>query len=173
MNKYIILLRGINVSGKNKIPMADLRDLLKNLAFQNIQTYIQSGNIILESEKSKSEVCKLIKDGIKTKFGFEVPVIVKTVSEFKKAIKRYPFSTDNPKIVAFVFLNGKTSKTQIEIKNIGEDKYKIDDDIVYLICPSGFGKTKITNNVLEKKLEVIATTRNYKTTTKLLALATE
>ena len=75
--------------------------------------------------------------------------------------------------MAFVFLNKKTSKTQIEIKNIGEDKYKIDDDVVYLICPSGFGKTKITNNVLEKKLEVIATTRNYKTTIKLLALATE
>ena len=58
---YIVLLRGINVSGKNKIPMADLRDLLNNLQFQNLQTYIQSGNIILESDKSKTAICEIIR----------------------------------------------------------------------------------------------------------------
>lgn len=74
MEKYIVLLRGINVSGKNKLPMAELRDLLNNLDFKNVETYIQSGNIILESNKTKSVICKLIKKKIFAQFGYDVPV---------------------------------------------------------------------------------------------------
>lgn len=171
MKTYIILLRGINVSGKNKIPMADLRALLNDLNFKNIQTYIQSGNIILESDESKSTVCKKIKDAILQRFDYDVPVIARTISEWKKAIDSYPFSVENEKIVAFAFLNEVPKETTIEIKKIGEDKYKIDDDVVFLYCPSGFGKTKLTNNSIEKKLKVTATTRNLRTTLKLLELA--
>ena len=168
---YIVLLRGINVSGKNKIPMAVLRDLLKNLQFQSVQTYIQSGNIILESDKSKTAICEIIKEGILSKFGFEIPVIVRTIPEWQKAIEKYPFSTENEKIVAFTFLDRASEIKEIEIKNIGEDQYKINGDVVYLNCPSTFAKTKISNNVLEKKLQVIATTRNLRTTLKLLELS--
>ena len=171
MKKYIILLRGINVSGKNKILMVDLRELLAILNFQNVQTYIQSGNIILESDLEKNVICNIIKKGIKDKFGFDVPVIVRTNVELKKVIENYPFSIENEKIVAFSFLNKVSKETAIEVKNIGEDKYKIVNDVVYLFCPSGFGKTKLTNNIIEKKLNVIATTRNLRTTLKLLELA--
>ena len=152
--------------------MADLRDLLNDLEFQNVQTYIQSGNIILESDKSKSEICKKIKNGIFTKFGYDVPVIARTISEWKNAIEKYPYSTENPKIVAFVFLDQKSTITEIEIKNIGDDQFKIENDVVYMYCPSTFAKTKISNNLFERKLNVTATTRNYNTTLKLLALAT-
>ncbi|MDD7914690.1 DUF1697 domain-containing protein [Polaribacter ponticola] len=172
MKTYIILLRGINVSGKNKLPMADLRDLLNELGFQNVKTYIQSGNIILTSEESKTIICKKIKDGITIKFGYDVPVIAKTVSEWKKAIKNYPFPTENPKIVAFVFLDKKTTETKIEAKGINDDEYKIHDDMVYIYCPSTFAKTKLSNNLFERKLNITATTRNYNTTVKLLTLAT-
>ena len=171
MKKYIILLRGINVSGKNKLPMADLRELLKDLKFQNVQTYIQSGNIILDSDKSKNAICNQIKEGIKTKFGYNVPVLARTILEWEKAIKEYPFSIENEKIVAFSFLNKVSKEIILEVKNTGEDKYKILGDVVYLNCPSGFGKTKLTNTIIEKKLNVIATTRNLRTTLKLLALA--
>ncbi|WP_405562350.1 DUF1697 domain-containing protein [Polaribacter sp. Asnod6-C07] len=171
MNTYIILLRGINVSGKNKIPMADLRDLLNSLGFQKVKTYIQSGNIILDSSKTKSVTCRTIKKGIKDKFGFDVPVIARTIPEWEKAINNYPFSTENEKIVAFTFLDKASEITEIEIKNVGEDEYKINEDIVYLNCPSTFAKTKLTNNILEKKLKVTATTRNLRTTLKLLELA--
>ena len=171
MKKYIVLLRGINVSGKNKLPMAELRQLLNDLQFQNIQTYIQSGNIILDSQKEKSETCEIIKEGIFAKLGYEIPVIARTISEFKKVVDNYPFSKENEKIVAFTFLNKVPIKTTIDIKNIKEDKYKVDNDVVYLNCSSGFGKTKLTNNSIEKKLNVIATTRNLRTTLKLLELA--
>lgn len=151
--------------------MADLRELLKDLKFQNVQTYIQSGNIILDSDKSKDAICNQIKEGIKTKFEYDVPVLVRTIPEWEKVIKNYPFSKENEKIVAFSFLNKVSNETILEVKNIGEDKYKIVDDVVYLNCASGFGKTKLTNSTIEKKLNVIATTRNLRTTLKLLELA--
>jgi uncharacterized protein (DUF1697 family) len=151
--------------------MVDLRELLAILNFQNVQTYIQSGNIILESDLEKNVICNIIKKGIKDKFGFDVPVIVRTNVELKKVIENYPFSIENEKIVAFSFLNKVSKETAIEVKNIGEDKYKIVNDVVYLFCLSGFGKTKLTNNIIEKKLNVIATTRNLRTTLKLLELA--
>jgi uncharacterized protein (DUF1697 family) len=159
------------VSGKNKLPMADLRDLLNALEFKNVQTYIQSGNIILDTDKSKIEVCQNIKEGVLSKFGYDVAVLTRTISEWEKVISKYPFSTENEKIVAFTFLNKVSKESIIEVKNIGEDKYKIVDDVVYLNCPTGFGLTKLTNNVIEKKLNVIATTRNLRTTLKLLELA--
>ena len=173
MKKYIVLLRGINVSGKNKLPMAELRDLLNDLGFQNVQTYIQSGNIILESDEGKSVVCNKIKEGIQTKFGYDVPVIARTIPQWKKAIANYPFSTDNTKIVAFVFLSKKVYETKIEVKDINNDEYVIDNDMVYIHCSTGFGKTKLSNNLFERKLNVTATTRNYNSTLKLLELATK
>ena len=171
MKTYIVLLRGINVSGKNKLPMAELRELLNDLKFENVQTYIQSGNIILTSEESKKIICKKIKKGIAFKFGYDVPVIARTVEELENVIENYPFPIDNPKIVAFVFLDKASEFSEIEIKNIGDDQFKIDKDVVYFYCPNGFGKSKITNNLFEKKLKVTATTRNYNTTIKLLDLA--
>lgn len=161
------------MSGKNKLPMQELRDLLNALGYQNVQTYIQSGNIILETDEKKIEIIRKIKEGIANTFGYDVPVIVKTVNEWKKAIANYPFPTENPKIVAFVFLNQKTKETRIEVKGINDDEYKIENDMVYIYCPTGFAKTKISNNLFERKLNVTATTRNYNTTMKLMELATE
>ena len=134
---------------------------------------MQSGNIILDSDESKTVIWQIIKEGITAKFNYDVPVLARTVSEWKKIIANYPFSTENTKIVAFTFLDKIASETEIDVKSINEDVYKIEKDIVYLYCPSGFGKTKITNNIIEKKLKVIATSRNYRTTMRLLELATK
>jgi uncharacterized protein (DUF1697 family) len=171
MERFIILLRGINVSGTNKLPMADLRLLLHDLRFKNVQTYIQSGNIILDTDKSKSEVCRSISEGIVDRFGYHIPVLARTIPEWEHAINEYPFSLENEKIVAFAFLNKVSKQAILAINNTGEDTYKIVDDIVYLNCSTGFGKTKLTNTIIEKKLNVVATTRNYRTTKKLLELA--
>ena len=171
MKTYIVLLRGINVSGKNKLPMKDLREMLENMKFKKVLTYIQSGNILLQSNSSKSEIAQSIHESINTKFGYSIPVIVRTPEEWKKAIDNYPFSLENEKIVAFSFLENRVDLKEIEVKGINDDQYEIVNDVVYLYCPSGFGKTKLTNNIIEKKLEVAATTRNLKTTLKMLELS--
>ena len=94
---FIVILRGINVSGKNKLPMQELRSLLNELGFENVHTYIQSGNIVLQSEKSKEEVVTIIKEGILAKFGYEVPVLAKTISEWEKTIANNPYKEVAPK----------------------------------------------------------------------------
>ena len=173
MKKYVVLLRGINVSGKNILPMSDLRQILNDLDFQNEQTNNQSGNIILESELSQVLICERIKKAILDKFGYEIPVIGRTIEEWEKVIEQYPFSTANEKIVAFTFLDRIIESKEIQINNKGADEFKLNKDVVYVYCPNGFGKSKITNNVFEKKLQVNATTRNLRTALKLLELATQ
>ena len=151
--------------------MAALREFLNKLDFQNVRTYIQSGNIILESNKSKLETCQIIKDGIFSKFGYDVSVIVRTISELEKAIANNPYPTENHKIVSFTFLSVESKETSIEVSITNDDVYTIVDDMVYMYCPDGFGRTKLTNNLFEKKLNVRATSRNYRTTKKLLEMA--
>ncbi|MFT4576581.1 MAG: hypothetical protein ACI9SI_001509 [Polaribacter sp.] len=171
MKTYIVILRGINVSGKNILPMAALREMLSSLQFENIQTYIQSGNIVLNSELSKEEVIGKVKRGIASKFGYDVPVLARTIDEWKNAITNNPYPTENHKIVSFTFLNEVPVKTTIEVNITNDDVYTVVNDMVYMYCPDGFGKTKLTNNLFEKKIKVTATSRNFRTTMKLLEMA--
>lgn len=171
MQTYIVILRGVNVSGKNKLPMAELRQLLSKLKFENVQTYIQSGNIVLSSKLPKKEVIKSVKNGIASTFGYDIAVLAKTISEWEIAIANNPYPTENHKIVSFTFFNRIVKETTIEINITNDDKYTILNDMVYMYCPDGFGRTKLTNNLFEKKLKVTATSRNYRTTMKLLEIA--
>ncbi len=173
MTRYIVLLRGINVSGKNKLPMAELRELLSKLKFENVQTYIQSGNIILDSSETKEVVCQKIKEGIADQFGYDVPVLARTVEEWKKIIDKNPYSLNTEKSLHFTFLDKTPEKTNITINAYESDEYTIIKDVVYLFCLGGYGNTKLSNNLFEKKLNVRASTRNYRTTLKLLEMATK
>jgi len=171
MKTYIVILRGINVSGKNILPMAELRELLSSLQFENVQTYIQSGNIVLNSEFSKEEIVDKVKNGIASTFGYDVPVLVRTIDEWEKAIANNPYPTENHKIVSFTFLNKVPIETIVEVNITNDDLYTIVNDMVYMYCPDGFGRTKLTNNLFEKKLKVTATSRNFRTTMMLLEMA--
>lgn len=175
MQTYIALLRGINVSGKNKILMADLKLFFNDLGFKEVQTYIQSGNVIFKSLKNnKKEIAELISKKIKKVFKYEVPVILKTKKELKEIIAGNPFiinSTIETKKLYVAYLNQTLKETKkIKEFDFGNDVYKVVNDIVYLKYAIGAGKTKLTNNIIEKKLDVIATTRNWRTTCKLLEL---
>ena len=171
MNRYIVLLRGINVSGKNILPMQELRKLLNELNYQNVQTYIQSGNIILDTEKEKSIVEEEIKNTIKNRYEYTIPVIAKTIEDLERTIQNVPYPVENEKIVAVFFLSDFPLITTIEINKAEDDEFTILNDVVYIYCPNGFGRSKLTINAFERKLDVIATSRNWKTTKKLLELA--
>ena len=171
MKTYIVILRGINVSGKNILPMAELRDLLTELKFENVQTYIQSGNIILNSELIKEAVVVKVKNGIALKFGYDVPVLARTISEWEKAVANNPYPTENHKIVSFTFLSEEPKEKTVAVNITNDDVYTVLNDMVYMYCPDGFGRTKLTNNLFEKKLKVTATSRNFRTTMKLLEMA--
>ncbi|MEQ6124649.1 DUF1697 domain-containing protein [Pseudotenacibaculum sp. MALMAid0570] len=171
MNKYIILLRGINVSGKNKLPMQELRSMLNDLGYKNVETYIQSGNIILDTEESKNSIASKVKESIQSKFGYDVPVVIRTVEEWETTIENNPYPVNEEKKLYFTFLNEAPQNIEIEVNGAKDDEFTIWKDVVYLHCLGGYGKTKLSNNLFEKKLKVIATSRNYRTTMKLLELA--
>jgi uncharacterized protein (DUF1697 family) len=178
MVTYISILRGINVSGQKLIKMEALRKTYENLGFNNVTTYVQSGNVIFTGEDyNHEELAQKISRQIENEFGFEVPVIVFSIDKLKKVIDGNPFRIDSNKDHSFLhvtFLSSKPkscdTKTITEKKQYGEEIAYF-DNIVYLYCPDGYGKTRLNNNFLEMKLKVSATTRNWKTTNELYKMA--
>lgn len=180
MSVYIALLRGINVSGQKKIKMVDLRAHLAELPFENIQTYIQSGNIIFEHLPADHAVLEqMIHDKIQEKYGFDVPVLIKTAEELNHVLTHVPFEEEiesEPKKIYFTFLDEEASPDRIETLaevNYHPEKYVIEGKNIYFYSPTGYGRAKMSNNFFEKKLKVSATTRNLRTTRILFEMATK
>jgi uncharacterized protein (DUF1697 family) len=178
MNTKIAILRGINVGGKRKILMADLKVLLEELGYQNIQTYIQSGNLIFNADEKlqNKEMAKDIENDILKKFDFEVPVIVMSADEIERAIAKNPFYTADADInkLHLTFLNevpAKDKQEHAESLDYAPDQFKIIGKNAFVYCEGSYHKSKLTNAFFEKKLNLKATTRNWKTVLKLWELS--
>jgi uncharacterized protein (DUF1697 family) len=176
-NQKIALLRGINVGSKNRMKMTALVECLEAAGLEDVRTYIQSGNICFSSARSCSKLETMIRDSIQDAFGFEVPVMVREQSFFSKLMAKSPFChRGEPKFeiteLAVTLLGKKpTAKAVKQLSELEiDDEYVIAGDVIYLRLPNGFSKTKLTNNFLEKKLAVAATTRNWKTVCKLVEM---
>ena len=171
---FIVLLRGINVGGHRKIKMEDLRDLLTTSGFEDVKTYIQSGNVILNtSEISPSNIQSKIKTLLLHHFNFEVPVIAKTRFEFQAIFDKCPFSEEKKENSYFVLLSEIPNKAAVkEVSKIKyeNEEFQIINDCVYFYSHLGYGNSKFNMNMIEKKLNVNATSRNFKTMVKLLSL---
>lgn len=175
MAVYISILRGINVSGKNLIKMELLRQMYEQLHFNNVRSYIQSGNLVFEAkETATKKLATLIAKEIQNKFGFKVPVLVLKKKELMHIIQNNPFLKDKEKMPNFLHVTFLSSEVKlIDIEEITSKKQENEaiefhEKAIYLFCPNGYGNTKLNNNFLERKLGVTATTRNWKTTLKLL-----
>lgn len=175
---YIALLRGINVSGQKKIKMADLRNLLEAIPFQNVQTYIQSGNILFEHEQTTAgNLEDKIASSILEKYGFEVSVLVKTPEELTQILENNPFLQDpdkDPDRMYFTLLSEAPAPDRVEkLKTFDyrPEEYVLDGTTVYFFSPHGYGRAKMNNNFFENQLKVAATTRNLKTMQKLVEMA--
>ena len=178
MQTYIALLRGINVSGQKKIKMADLKVSLKALNFRDVITYIQSGNIVFKSDtNSIPDLEKRIHNLILKDFGFEVPVLVKTPEELVQAFNNNPYEKDtskDPKKFYVVFLKDKPLEENIaklKTYDYNPEEYFLKDKIIYYYAANGAGNAKMSNNFFENKLKVQATSRNWRTTHKLVELS--
>jgi uncharacterized protein (DUF1697 family) len=179
METYIALLRGINVSGHNMVKMELLRSFLKELDFENITTYINSGNILFQSKLTDTALLEqLIHEKIEEKFGFKIPVVIVTPEEMKAVAANNPFheaEIPDPTQPFVAFLSGQPLAGNIAVlseTDFGRDKFYISNKAIYLIYADGAaGKTKLTNALLENKLKIRATSRNWKTVHKLILLA--
>lgn len=179
MKTFISILRGINVSGQKKVLMTDLKALYESLGFQEVTTYIQSGNVIFKTDErlSNQDIAKKIEKAILEKYNFDVPVIIRSIEEIKNLISANPFlkETDiNVEKLHVTFLAGAPGKASLEsIKNFDylPDKFVILGQEVFLYCPFSYGETKLSNKFFENQLKISATTRNWKTINKLLEIA--
>ena len=174
MKTYIALLRGINVGGHKKVPMAVLREVLTASGLENVKTYIQSGNVIFQSTNKDAKALEHnIQKTILNGFDFEVPVLVKSKEEIKTIIDNCPFPEEKKIASYFILLSQIPEKDLIdeisEYKALNEE-FIIANNCVYIYYAFGAGKAKLGVNWFEKKLKVKATARNYRTMLKLLSL---
>lgn len=168
----------MNVSGHNTIRMEHLRALCAALGFRNVETYVQSGNIVFRAPStSPSLLSKRISEAILRDVGFSVPVLVKTRREMGIVIKRNPFlkehGIDRSKLHV-TFLSTVVSKSalgNLDGLSTTPDRFSLRGREIYLYCPGGYGKTKLSNAAFEKALSVSATTRNWNTVTTLFEMA--
>ena len=173
MKTYIVLLKGINVGGHKKVPMAELRELLNKSGFEDVQTYIQSGNIILKSSEKPNLIEKKIHEAILTHFGFEVSVLANTRQDLNRIFEDCPFSEEKKKASYFMMLH---TKPEIELVKLASEKvyegeeYEIINDCIYYFCEKGFGQAKFNAKYFERNLNTFATYRNHRTMLKILQL---
>lgn len=175
MKTYIVLLRGINVSGKNIIKMATLKDVLIENGFKNVTTYIQSGNIILSSDLEKDVIATKVQQLIYNHFQLQIAVFCLNLQEMETALQNNPF-TDNIESnkLFFTFLNEEPAVdllADLEKIDFATDQFKVIDKVLYFYLPNGMSNSKLNNNFFEKKLKVTATGRNLNTLHKLIDLA--
>ncbi len=178
MARFACLLRGINVTGKRKIKMTELVNLCSSLGFLNIKTYLQSGNIVLCTDTPQAKLGPLLSEAIDQSFGYpDVDVIVRSVAQFAAIVDGNPFVDRgaDPKSLYVTFISKKAGPGALA--TIDATAYRPDEFApgpsplaVYVHCPNGYGRTKLSNQFFERKLGLSATTRNWQTTNRLYAL---
>lgn len=177
MTVYISLLRGINVSGQKRMKMADLRTMYEELGLEKVKSYVQTGNVIFQSNDNPATLVAQIEARIEVVFGFSADVQVYTVNDWRAIINDSPYlnDADKDRKRLLVTLLAEVPDSQ-RIQDLGEidsanDEYHIRDQVIHMYCPEGYGRSKLSNNFWESKLKVRATTRNWNTMNKLLELA--
>jgi len=177
MIPVLSLLRGINVSGQKLIKMADLRELYASLGLEQVKSYIQSGNVVFACPKDRVEqIGTDILSAIKTTYGFEVPIQTYTLAEWKVIAANHPLMDHGEveekfkHVTLLAELPDSERLENLAVPDGDDGAFHVIEKVIYLSCPSGYGRTKLSNNFFESKLKVHATTRNWRTVGKLLSM---
>ncbi|AJS60436.1 DUF1697 domain-containing protein [Paenibacillus sp. IHBB 10380] len=181
MTIYIALLRGINVGGKNRIKMAELKSTLEAMGLSRVQTYIQSGNVLFESNEEEEPLRKRIEHEIEAVFGFSVSVIIRTAKELATIAANCPFSeeaiseaassSEGESLYVSLLLEEPSQKgiERLSAFRSESDEYQLVGREIYLLFRHSIRNSKLANNL--QKLDVPVTVRNWKTINKLVTLA--
>ncbi len=178
METYIALLRGVNV-GQNLLKMERLRQLLSELGFKSVTTYLQSGNAVFQTEGPASSVASAIGKKLAGETRLPVTVLVRTPAELKSTIAQNPFlkgkGVDRSRLhVSFLAdAASKEGVKKLAAIDAGCDQFHASGREIYLYCPNGYGISKLSNSALEKALGVKATTRNWNTVNKIYEIGAE
>jgi uncharacterized protein (DUF1697 family) len=170
------MLRGINLGPNRRVPMADLRESLNQAGFENVTTYVQSGNIALDSAVKPVTLERRLAELIEARFGFEVPVIVRSGKQLAAVVEHDPLHgvADNPKRYQVSFLSHKLpAKTVTQLRELAHESERVavHGREVYAWHPEGVARSKLWNALAGQSLGVTATARNWTTVCKLLEMA--
>jgi uncharacterized protein (DUF1697 family) len=160
--RYVALLRSVNVGGR-KVPMSELRAVFEELGYTGVRTYIQSGNVVFDAKSgTPARIRSLIESELRSEFGMEITVLLRTPAELGKIVKRNPF--DKNAYVTFLDKAPAPKLVQaLDPASFAPDEFVVDGNEVFVRCPNGYGRTKINNTFFERKLATKATTRNWNT----------
>jgi uncharacterized protein (DUF1697 family) len=169
---HVALLRGINVGGKNVLPMKDLAQMFSDAGCANVHTYIQSGNVVFEAPAGATKIAEGITTKIEKRYGFRIPVILRTSQQLRKTIRENPFLAvgANEKALHVYFLADAPSAGAIaglDPSRSAPDVFHVRGQEIYLHLPNGMARTKLTNAYFDSKLSTTCTARNWATVLKL------
>lgn len=176
MSAYVALMRGINVGGKNRIGMKDLANVFADAGCKDVQTFIQSGNVIVDAPaRILRSLETRIPQEIESRFGFRSPVVLRSREALQEVIRRNPFVTAKvpAESLHVMFLSGEPEASgiaKLDPDRSPPDSFVVSGLEIYLCMPNGMGRTKLTNAYFDAKLGVVSTVRNWQTVQKLLEL---
>jgi uncharacterized protein (DUF1697 family) len=174
---FIALLRGINVGGHNKLPMTELRALCAELGWENVQSYIQSGNLVFASGGRPASLETELERAIEAKFGLSIPVFVRTVGDWRSSINGNPFPEESRKEPNLVMLAlskdppKKDAAQGLQEKALGGEQVEQVGDDLWIYFPGGSGRSKLSPGLLDRIAGSAVTTRNWRTALKLAEMA--
>jgi uncharacterized protein (DUF1697 family) len=176
--RHVALLRGINLASRNRVDMAGVRELLGELGYADVRTYLQSGNAVLTSPASPDTVAKEIEEQLQSRYGRSIRVLVRSREELAQVVRRNPFArkeTDGRKLhVNFLSAEPDPDRlADIDPEDFEPDRFELRGREIYLWLPNGMRGTKLPQALSDKRLGVVTTSRNWNTVTKLLELASE
>lgn len=178
MSTFISMLRGINVGGQKRLRMESLRRIYADSGFTNVRTYVQSGNVVFESsEQAQTVVAKSIEANIEQTCGFAVEVFIRQLHELQRILAGNPFLNDrneDPSKLHVTFLYQTPPKDawgKLTPPGGTPDEFAPEEMAIYLFCPNGYGKTKLSNSFFERKLGIPTTTRNWNSVNALYKMA--
>ncbi|HMD48740.1 MAG TPA: DUF1697 domain-containing protein [Bryobacteraceae bacterium] len=169
---HLALLRGINVGGKNILPMKDLAQMFSDAGCSNVRTYIQSGNVIFDTRGSAPKIAAAITTEIEKRFGYRVPLVLRTSEQLLQAIRANPFlpTVADQRWLHVYFLAHLPNAAAIaalDPARSAPDAFHVVGQEIYLHVPNGMGRTKLTNAYFDAKLSTTSTARNWATALKL------
>ena len=176
MPTYVVLLRGINLGSKRRVAMADLRELLEGLGYDEVRTHLQSGNVVLRTAGSAAAVKKKVEAALATHCGFDVDVVVRTKAQLDKVIAQSPFdgtATDGARYLV-TFLDkapGTTWLADLDPADYEPAQVEVRGSEVFLWLPTGVQASRLARVVGDTKLHGTATSRNWNVVTRLAELA--
>ena len=177
MPVQIVLLRGINIGSRNRIAMPALREALETAGFEDVQTYVQSGNVVLSSKTKPEQTARKLERLIANEFGLEISVVARTRAELASIVKRDPLGkvAKDPKRYQVSFLSKKLASAavkKLEKAAAPDERFAVSGCEVFAWHPGGVARSKLWAALAGRDLGVTATSRNWTTVTKLLELAT-